>query len=151
LEKNDENPEAQFQCTPSWFSFQSIPLTTTGSQVNAWPDVNTVLKLKLFGKRTSSARKGYYALQSQGYDFQSVLRRVGGIFGLKAEKVLSPGKQPRRVEARSVACFWAVRVLGMTTVEVSRRLGITQSAVTKAVYRGEKLAKDRGFQMISAA
>jgi hypothetical protein len=41
--------------------------------------------------------------------------------------------------------------LGMTTVEVSRRLGITQSAVTKAVYRGEKLAKDRGCQMISAA
>jgi DNA-binding transcriptional LysR family regulator len=41
--------------------------------------------------------------------------------------------------------------LGMTTVEVSHRLGITQSAVTKAVYRGEKLAKDRGFQMISAA
>jgi hypothetical protein len=92
-----------------------------------------------------------YALQSQGYDFQSVLRRVGDIFGLKAEEVLSPGKQPRRVEARSVACFWAVRALGMTTVEVSRRLGITQSAVTKAVYRGEKLAKDRGFQMISAA
>ena len=92
-----------------------------------------------------------YALQSQGYDFQSVLRRVGGIFGLKAEEVLSPGKQPQRVEARSVACFWAVRVLGMTTVEVSRRLGITQSAVTKAVYRGEKLAKDKGFQMISAA
>ncbi len=92
-----------------------------------------------------------YALQSQGYDFQSVLRRVGGIFGIKAEEVLSPGKQPRRVEARSVACFWAVRALGMTTVEVSRRLGITQSAVTKAVYRGEKLANDRGFQMISAA
>jgi hypothetical protein len=69
----------------------------------------------------------------------------------RAEEVLSPGKQPRRVEARSVACFWAVRALGMTTVEVSRRLGITQSAVTKAVYRGEKLAKDRGFQMISAA
>jgi len=35
----------------------------------------------------------------------------------------------------------------MTTVEVSRRLGITP-AVTKAVYRGEKLAKDKGFQMV---
>ena len=75
-----------------------------------------------------------YALQSQGYDFQSVLRRVVGIFGLKAEEVLSPGKRPQRAEARSVACFWAVRELGMTTVEVSRRLGITQSAVTKAVF-----------------
>ena len=51
------------------------------------------------------------------------------------------------VPARLV-CYWAVRELGMAAVEVSRRLGITQSAVTKAVYRGEKLAKDRGFQMI---
>jgi putative transposase len=76
---------------------------------------------------------------------------VGGIFGLKAEEVLSPGKQPRRIEARSGACFYAVRALGMTTVEVSHRLGITPSAVTKAVYRGEKLANAKGFQMISAA
>jgi len=38
----------------------------------------------------------------------------------------------------------------MTTIELSRRLGITQSAVTKAVYRGEKLAKDKGFQVWSA-
>ena len=89
-----------------------------------------------------------YALQSQGYDFQAVIRRVGDLFGLKPEVVLSPGKQPQRTKARSVACYWAVRELGMTTVEVSRRLGITQSAVTKATYRGEKLAKDKGFQMI---
>jgi len=41
--------------------------------------------------------------------------------------------------------------MGMTAVEVARLIGITQSAVTKAVYRGEKLAKDRGCQMISAA
>jgi REP element-mobilizing transposase RayT len=92
-----------------------------------------------------------YALQSQGYDFQAVVRRVGDIFGLKPEMVLSPGKQPVRVEARSVACYWAVRELEMTTVDVSRRLGITQSAVTKAVYRGEKLAKDKGFQMMPDA
>ena len=90
-----------------------------------------------------------YAIQSQGYDFQAVVRRVGEIFELKPEVVLSAGKQPVRVEARSVACYWAVRELGMTTVEVSRRLGITQSAVTKAVYRGEKLANDNGFKMIS--
>jgi hypothetical protein len=87
-----------------------------------------------------------YALQSQGYDFQAVVRKVGDIFGLKPEMVLSPGKQPVRVEARSVACYWAVWELGMTTVEVSRRLGITQSAVTKAVYRGEKLVQEKGFR-----
>jgi putative transposase len=79
-----------------------------------------------------------------------VVLRVGAIFGLKAEVVVSVGKQPHHVGARSVACFWAVRELGMTTVEVSRRLGITQSAVTKAVYRGEKLVQEKDLQMISA-
>jgi predicted transcriptional regulator len=61
------------------------------------------------------------------------------------------GKQPQRAHAKSLACYEAVRELGMTVVAISRFLGITPSAVTKAVYRGEKLAKDRGFQMISAA
>jgi hypothetical protein len=41
--------------------------------------------------------------------------------------------------------------IGDAAVAISRLFGITQSAVTKAVYRGEKSAKDRGFQMISAA
>ncbi|MDO9028244.1 MAG: hypothetical protein Q7U68_05215 [Candidatus Roizmanbacteria bacterium] len=44
----------------------------------------------------------------------------------------------------------AVRELEMTAFPAARLLGITQSVVTKAVYHGEKLAKDRGFQMISA-
>jgi len=51
--------------------------------------------------------------------------------------------------AKSVTWHWAVRESGMATVDVSRRLTITQSAVTKAVYRGEKLAKDKGFRMFA--
>jgi predicted transcriptional regulator len=35
----------------------------------------------------------------------------------------------------------------MTAVSVARLLGITQSAVTKAVYRGEKFAKGRDLQL----
>jgi predicted transcriptional regulator len=35
----------------------------------------------------------------------------------------------------------------MTAVSVARLLGITQSAVTKAVYRGEKFAKDRNLRL----
>ena len=56
------------------------------------------------------------------------------------------GRQTIGEWARSVTCYWTVRELGMTTVDVSRRLGITQSAVTKTVYRGEKLASGKGFR-----
>jgi hypothetical protein len=76
LKKNDENPEAQFQCTPSWVSFQSIPLTTTGSQDNSCQDVNPVLKL--FGKRTSSARKGYRAFVEEGISMGKRPELTGG-------------------------------------------------------------------------
>jgi chromosomal replication initiation ATPase DnaA len=91
-----------------------------------------------------------YTLQSQGYDFDKMVRRVGEVFGLKVEEVLAAGKQPKRVEARSLACYWAVREMGMTTVETSCRLGISQSAVTKAVYRGERWAKEKGLQLMAA-
>jgi predicted transcriptional regulator len=35
----------------------------------------------------------------------------------------------------------------MTAVSVAKLLGITQSAVTQATYRGEKLAKDRSLKL----
>jgi REP element-mobilizing transposase RayT len=89
-----------------------------------------------------------YALLTKGFDFQALVRRVGEIYGLAPEAVLSAGKQPERVEARSLACYWAVKELGVTTVEVSRRFGITQPAASRAVYRGESIAKDRGFQLL---
>jgi len=39
----------------------------------------------------------------------------------------------------------------MTPVAVSCRLDITQSAVTKAAFRGEKWSKDSDLQMVSAS
>jgi hypothetical protein len=41
--------------------------------------------------------------------------------------ILIPGKQPQRAHAKSLACYEAVRELGMTAVAVARLLGITQS------------------------
>lgn len=89
-----------------------------------------------------------YALRAEGMDFQAIIRRIEAIYGLKSEVVLSAGKQPERVEARSLACYWAVKELGMTTVEVSRRFGITQPAVSRSVYRGERIAEENGFQLV---
>lgn len=89
-----------------------------------------------------------YALRAKGLDFHAILKRIGDVYGLKAEGILSGGKQPELVEARSLACYWAVKELGMTTVEVSRRFGITQPAVSRAVYRGERTAKDKGIELL---
>jgi hypothetical protein len=55
-----------------------------------------------------------------------------------------------RIEVLDAKTESAVRELEMTAFPAARLLGITQSVVTKAVYHGEKLSKNRGFQMISA-
>ena len=88
-----------------------------------------------------------YAYAAKGFHFNDVVARVGEIFSLEPESIQSAGKQPWRAEARALVCYWAVRELRMTAVSVAKLLGITQSAVTQATYRGEKLAKDRSLKL----
>jgi hypothetical protein len=83
-----------------------------------------------------------YRMSAAGITFDSIIERVATHFGMTIENVLSPGKQPQRVRARSAVAFLAVRQLGMTGTEVGRRLGISQSAVSRAVARGESLAAE---------
>jgi len=65
---------------------------------------------------------------------------VAKLFEMKPEQILSPGKQPNRVRARSLVCYWAVRELGMRGTTVAKMLGTIQTSVSRAVQRGEKLA-----------
>lgn len=58
-------------------------------------------------------------------------------------EILSPGKQPQRVRARSLVCCRAVQEPGMNGTTVAELFGITQSSVSRAVLRGEKLAPDK--------
>ena len=88
-----------------------------------------------------------YQLQAQGFDFQKVLHRVGELLGIDPQEILQTGKQPLRVKARSLVCYWAVKELGMAGTEIAKILGLTQPAVSKAVQRGEKLALDNKFSL----
>lgn len=91
-----------------------------------------------------------YLLQARGYGFSEVVERVANLLDLEVNEVLRSGKQPHIVEARSLVCFWANRELGMTTVEIARRLGICQSAVSRSSLRGEKIAEKNSFMLIES-
>ncbi len=88
-----------------------------------------------------------YLLQSKGYDFGYALERVAQLSGLEADQILKTGKQPARLYARSLLCHWAIRGLGMTAVAVSKLLGISQSAATRAAYRGEAIAAANNLEL----
>ena len=91
----------------------------------------------------------HYEHKSQGYTIEKVKKRVMEIFGVEKDVILSKGRRTIQVAARSLLCYWAVRELGLTTTELAKRLGLTQSAVSYAVIRGEQMAEERKYNLVS--
>jgi len=98
-------------------------------------------------KSAKEAFEQKYDLKARGYDFDRVVHRVAEVLDMEIEAVLSFGKSPRTVMARSLLCFWAHRRLGMTTIEISKRLNLCQSAVSRSSMRGQKIEKGYDFEL----
>ena len=88
-------------------------------------------------------------LQAAGYDFERIAERVAVIFDMPLSEVLREGKYARTVAARSLLCYWANRELGITTVELARRLNLAQPTVSQSVERGERLAAEGQVTLLS--
>ena len=52
--------------------------------------------------------------------------RVARQLEIETRDVLAPGKYAQTVKVRSLLCYWAARELGMTTVDLARRLNLAQ-------------------------
>ena len=89
-----------------------------------------------------------YQLKAQGYDLHKVTIRVSSELGIEPEQVWSPGKHPLTVKARSLLCYWAVRKLGFSATELSKKLGVSQPSVSISVKRGEKIAKTGQLELV---
>ena len=83
-----------------------------------------------------------YRLIANGYTLDTIIDRVSDIFELAPKLIILSSKEPKRVRARSVAAYWAVKHLRMQGTEVGRSLSLTQSAVSRAVRRGEQIADE---------
>ena len=59
-----------------------------------------------------------YELKSKGYGFDWLVGRVALLMNLEPDEILSAGKYPQRVKARSLLCYWGARELGMTTARI---------------------------------
>ena len=90
-----------------------------------------------------------YKLKAEGYSFDWLARRAAKQLELEPKDVVAPGKYAQRVKASSLLCYWGTRELGMTTVELARRLNLAQPTVSQAVKRGQKIAEDQGLSFIN--
>jgi hypothetical protein len=89
-----------------------------------------------------------YQLQASGYDFNKAVDRVADLFQLKPAEIMLPTKQRHRVKARGLLCFWTVKEIGMSSLAVADRLGITQSAVSRLAQRGENMAIENNLFLL---
>jgi hypothetical protein len=76
--------------------------------------------------------------RSKGFGLESLIERVAEKLGLAATDLQSAGKQMMSVRGRSGMCALAIDFLGISGRELSRRLNLSPSAVSKLAQRGRK-------------
>ena len=86
-----------------------------------------------------------YKLKSRGFNFEKVVDRVSLLFRLEKDYITGKGRQKDRVQARDLVCYWCAIELGISMADLAKRLGITLSAVSYAVKRGEEIAKESDY------
>jgi putative transposase len=89
-----------------------------------------------------------YILASKGFNLEMIADQVSSVMELDTSEIWKSGKSRSRVAARSLLCYWAVRELGISMTELSRRLKLSLSGVSQSVIRGEKIAEANGFKLL---
>jgi putative transposase len=89
-----------------------------------------------------------YQYLARGYDFDWLVGKMAAFLDLEPEIVTRRGRYPDTVQARSVLCYWVVRDLGISTLELAKKLGVSQPTASQSVKRGEKIIKEKGFKLM---
>ena len=89
-----------------------------------------------------------YRFQARGYDLDWLVGQVASLLNLDHGVVTRRGRYPDTVEARSVFCYWAARELGISTLELSRKLGISQPTASQSAKRGERIVKEKRLKLM---
>ena len=98
----------------------------------------------------SEANEAYerkYRLKAKGVDVETLARRAAQIAGIEGSRIWSSGKQPKVVYARSLMCYWATSALGVSQACLSKRLRLSQPAISLSVARGRRIAAENNYDI----
>jgi hypothetical protein len=82
----------------------------------------------------------YKSILSQGA-LERLIKRLANLFEISPKELLSGGKHNKTVKARSVDCYWGNGELGMSTLELSKKMNISRPTASQSVVRGQKIAR----------
>jgi chromosomal replication initiation ATPase DnaA len=86
-------------------------------------------------------------LKAQGYTFSTIVQRVATLLDIPACDVKTASKRLICVKARSIACYWAHKELGLSQVELARRFKVSQPAVSAAVRKGQQIVEENCYKL----
>ena len=97
-------------------------------------------------KRAGENLERRYTIKAQKYDFSWLVRQVAEALDMQTDDVLTPGRYKNAGKAQSVLCSWGTRELGLTTVELAKRLHLSQWTVSQSAMRGRNIALEEGLR-----
>jgi REP element-mobilizing transposase RayT len=101
-------------------------------------------------KVLSQAKEAFerkYRLQAKGVHIDQIAARVAAIMGIDPAEVWAAGKQHKMVQARSLLCYWATAELGASQAWLSKKLGLSQAAISLSVARGCQVARQGKYEI----
>jgi REP element-mobilizing transposase RayT len=99
-------------------------------------------------RRANESMERRHALKSVDFSLDQLAARVGELLSIAPEEIFKPGKQPLKVRARSLFCYWGVHELGHTMTSLAKQLNQSQPSVSISVRRGEAVAKAMGCSLL---
>ncbi|NVN90216.1 MAG: hypothetical protein HXX11_06390 [Desulfuromonadales bacterium] len=78
---------------------------------------------------------------SRPMEIEEVIAKVCRHFGIDPQELQLKTRAARIVDARSVICYFAVRQIGHSGVEVGRHVNLQRAGVSVAAGRGERIIK----------
>ena len=100
-----------------------------------------------FLKESQENFKRKYEIKAKGYDFDWLVKQVALLLKIKPWDVLACSKYKQTVKARDLLCYWGTRELGMTTVDLAKKLNLAQPTVSQSATRGRKTAVEAGLKL----
>jgi REP element-mobilizing transposase RayT len=85
-------------------------------------------------------------LKKRGVDLKWLLEKVASHFGVDTESLKSGSKVPTIAKARAALCYLGVRKIGLTSASIAKELGISPSAVSKAIVRAPKVSQGEDIE-----